>query len=136
MSSTVLDDLGKLTLRLALGILLLLHGLAKLDGGVGGIGNMLAGYGLPAVLAYGVYLGEILAPILIILGIYTRLGGLMALINMLFAIGLAHMGQLFTLGRSGGWALELQGMFLFAALAVILLGAGSHSLGGRNGRWN
>lgn len=135
MSSTVLDDLGKLVLRLTLGILLLLHGLAKLNG-VGGIGNMLAANGLPSFLAYGVYLGEILAPVLLILGVYTRLGGLLALANMLFAIGLVHMGELFALGRSGGWALELQGFFLFSSLAVVLLGAGSHSLGGRNGRWN
>ncbi len=136
MSSTVLDDLGKLVLRLSLGILLLLHGLSKLDTGVARIGNALAANGLPSFIAYGAYLGEILAPILLILGIYTRLGGLLALVNMLFAIGLVHMGELFTLSRTGGWSLELQGFFLFSSLAVILLGAGSHSLGGRGGRWN
>ena len=31
------DDLGKLVLRLALGIFILLHGIAKLNNGVGGI---------------------------------------------------------------------------------------------------
>ena len=45
------DDIGKLLLRLTLGILILLHGLAKVTGGVGGISNMLAGVGLPAALA-------------------------------------------------------------------------------------
>ena len=136
MSSTVLDDLGKLVLRLNLGILLLLHGLSKLDTGVARIGNALAANGLPAFIAYGAYLGEILAPVLLILGLYSRLGALLALVNMLFAIGLAHMNHLFTLGQSGGWGLELQGFFLFNSLAVLLLGAGSHSVGGRNGRWN
>ncbi|MER1966043.1 DoxX family protein [Castellaniella sp. GW247-6E4] len=136
MSSTALDDLGKLILRLNLGVLLLLHGISKLDSGVARIGNALAGHGLPPFIAYGAYLGEILAPMLLILGVYTRLGGLLALVNMLFAIGLVHKHQLFTLGQSGGWGLELQGFFLFSSLAVILLGAGSHSLGGRNGRWN
>src|SRR5690606_24563406 len=128
MSSTVLEDLGKLVLRLNLGILLLLHGLSKLDGGVARIGNALAAHGLPSYIAYGAYLGEVLAPVLLILGIYTRLGGLLALINMLFAIGLVHMNHLFSIGQSGGWSLELQGFFLFNSLAVMLLGAGSHSL--------
>uniref|UniRef100_UPI00333FCB98 DoxX family protein n=1 Tax=Castellaniella defragrans TaxID=75697 RepID=UPI00333FCB98 len=136
MSSIVQDDLGKLVLRLSLGILLLPHGLAKLNGGVGHIGNALAAHGLPAFFAYGVYFGEILAPVLLILGLYTRLGGLLALINMLFAIGLVHMGHLFALGQSGGWRLELEGFFLFASLTVVLLGAGGYSLGGRGGRWN
>lgn len=136
MSSTASDDLGKLVLRLSIGLLLLLHGLAKIDGGLGFIGNSLASHGLPYFLAYGVYIGEILAPILIVLGLYTRMAGIVIVINMLFAFGLVHMEQLFSLGRSGGWALELQGLFLFGGLAIICLGAGNHSLGGRNGRWN
>lgn len=136
MSSSTYDDLGKLVLRLGLGILLLLHGLSKLDGGVGWIVGMLGQRGLPGFVAYGVYIGEVIAPVLIILGLFTRLGGLLSVINMLFAIGLVHMHQLFDLGKSGGWALELQGMFLIASLAVTLFGAGAYSLGGRNGRWN
>lgn len=136
MSSTT-DDLGKLVLRLVLGILILLHGLSKLDGGVGWIVGILDARGLPGFVAYGVYIGEVLAPILLILGIWARLGGIIVAINMLFAFGLVHMqGPLFTLGKSGGWALELQGMYLFAGIAVALLGAGAYSLGGRNGRWN
>ncbi len=64
------DDTGKLILRLTLGILILLHGLFKITGGgVGGIGGMLSSHGLPGFLAYGVYIGEILAPVLLIVGI-------------------------------------------------------------------
>jgi len=136
LSSSIHDDLGKLILRLALGVLLLLHGVGKLGRGVDWIAGMLVSHGLPAFVAYGVYAGEIIAPILIILGVYTRLGGLIALINMLFVFGLVHANELFTLGKSGGWALELQGLFLFSSAAVMLLGAGAFSLGGRSGRWN
>lgn len=136
MSSSAYDDLGKLILRLGLGILLLLHGLAKLDSGVGWIVDMLGQHGLPGFLAYGVYLGEVVAPILIILGLFTRIGGLVIVLNMLFVFGLVHMDQLFLLGKSGGWELELQGLFLFSSIAVTLFGAGAYSLGGRNGRWN
>jgi putative oxidoreductase len=134
--STSLDDLGKLVLRLSLGILLLLHGLSKLDHGVEWIVGLVGAHGLPGYVAYGVYVGEVIAPILIILGVFTRLGGLIAVINMLFAFSLVHMADLFSLGKSGGWALELPGMFLCAGLAVALLGGGAYSLGGRGGRWN
>ena len=130
------DDLGKLVLRLSLGILILLHGLAKINGGVGGIAGMLQSHGLPGFLAYLALVGEIVAPALIIIGIFTRIGGWIIAINMLFAIGLAHMNQIGSFTQNGGWALELQGMFLFSAVAVGLMGAGRFSAGGTGGRWN
>ena len=130
------DDTGKLVLRLALGIMILLHGIAKITGGVGGIANMLAGHGLPSVLAYGVYVGEIIAPVLLIVGIYTRPAAWITVINMLVAIWLVHLKDIGSITKNGGWALELQGMFLFAALACAFLGAGRFSVGGSNGRYN
>lgn len=130
------DDLGKLILRLTLGVLILLHGLSKITNGVGGISGMLTSHGLPGALAYLALVGEVVAPILIILGLFTRLGGWIIAINMLFAFGLAHSGQLASLSQSGGWALELQGMFLFTAVAIGFMGAGRFSVGGTNGRFN
>jgi putative oxidoreductase len=120
----MMEDVGKLVLRLTLGILILLHGLAKISGGVGGISGMLSGSGLPSALAYGVYLGEVLAPLLVIIGFYARIGALVIVVNMLFAIALAHMNDVFALTKGGGWAIELQAFFLFSALAVALIGPG------------
>jgi putative oxidoreductase len=40
------------------------------------------------------------------------------------------------MSKTGGWALELQGLYLVSALAVALLGAGRYSVGGSGGRWN
>lgn len=130
------DDAGKLVLRLAVGVLMLLHGIHKLLHGVDGISGMLGGMGLPTFLAYGVYLGEVVGPLLVILGVYTRLGGLLMLGNMVAALALAHQAELFDIGPMGGWAIELQGLFLFGALAIMLLGAGRYSVGGINGRYN
>lgn len=130
------DDTGKLVLRLALGILILLHGVAKIGAGVSGVGGMLASHGLPSALAYLVYVGEIVAPVLVIVGIYTRPAAWIIAINMVVAIWLVHMKDLFTIGKNGGWALELQGMFLFGAIAVALLGAGRLSVGGSSGKYN
>lgn len=118
------EDIGKLVLRLTLGILILLHGLAKITGGVSGISGALQGAGLPGALAYGVYLGEVLAPLLVIIGFYSRIAALVIVANMLFALGLVHMNDLFSLSKGGGWAIELQAFFLFTAVAVALIGPG------------
>ena len=125
------NDLGKLILRLTLGVLILLHGIAKISGGTAGIEKMLEGNGLPGFLAPGVYVGEILAPILVILGFYARLGAAVIVVNMLFAVLLAHRADLFLLTRSGGWALELQAFFLFTAVAVALIGPGRYGINHR-----
>ena len=126
-----LDDTGKLILRLTLGILILLHGIAKIVGGVGSIQGMLGGVGLPEALAFGVYLGEVLGPVLLILGFYARVGAALIVINMLFALLLAHGDEVMTLGQMGGWAVELQGMFLFTGVALMLMGPGRISINQR-----
>jgi putative oxidoreductase len=124
-----MSDLGKLILRLNIGILMLFHGLHKLGGGsIEYIGGKLTEVNLPAMLAYGVYAGEILAPIMLIFGVFTRLGALMIVVNMLFAIGLMHMADLGSFTQYGGWALELQAFYLFGALAIASLGAGRIAL--------
>ena len=131
MNQATQADLAKLLLRLALGVTVLLHGVAKLRGGVDPIAGMLTAQGLPAALAYGAFLGEVLGPLLLIAGFHARIGAALVAVNMLFAIGLAHLGQLGMLNEQGGWALELQAMFLFSAIAIALLGPGRYSVNGR-----
>lgn len=123
--------MGKLLLRLTLGVLMLFHGYAKLRNGVSGIEGMLQGMGLPAWVAFGVYIGEVLAPILLILGWYARIGGAIIAINMVFAIALAHSKQLLDLTKTGGWALELQAFFLLCGLVVALIGPGRYAINNR-----
>lgn len=133
---TPTEDLGKLVIRSALAILVLLHGISKLSGGIDGITGMVTNAGLPAVFAYGVYVGEVIAPLLVLIGLWTRAAAAVMALNMIVAIMLVHVPELAQLNKQGGWALELQGMFLFGAIAVGLLGAGRYSVGGINGRWN
>ena len=120
------DAVGKLILRLTLGVLILFHGVSKIlnPGYLDFIGKQLASIGLPAAIAYGVYFGEVLAPLMIILGVFSRVGGLLVVVNMVFAMVLAHSDQLLTLSKSGGWALELQGFYLFCGIAIFFLGSG------------
>jgi len=121
------DDAGKLILRLTVGTLILLHGISKLrnlDAATAGITKQVMAMGLPTFVAYGVYAGEVLAPILLILGFFARIGGLLVVANMIFAIVLVHTSQLFMLTKQGGWQLELQGFYLLGGLAIYFLGSG------------
>jgi len=129
-------DVGRLILRLTVGVLMLLHGIAKLTGGIGFIVDVVTKAGLPAPFAYLVYVGEVLAPILLIIGLWTRAAAIIVVIDIIVAIALVHGGELLALNDAGGWALELQGLYLFGALAIAFVGAGRYSLGGIYGRWN
>ena len=129
-------DAALLILRLTLGILMLLHGVAKLPTPPGFLVDLLAKANLPSALAWGVYVGEILGPVLILIGVWTRLGALFIVLNMLVALVFVHRGELFHLGEQGGYALELQAFFLFTAVALMFSGAGRYSVGGRYGPMN
>ncbi len=120
-------DAGKLILRLTLGLLLLFHGWSKITGGVDFISGMLQNNGLPGFLAYLVYLGEFVAPLFLIAGAYTRIAAYFIVGNMVVAVLLVHMGEIFTLSGTGGWALELQAFYLMTAVAIIILGPGKLS---------
>ena len=122
------DDLGKLILRVTLGVLILLHGIAKLQGGIGFLSPILDKAGLPAWVAYGAYAGEVLGPVLVILGLFTRTGAFLIFMNMLFAIFLVHRPELTMFAKHGGWALELQGMFLLTALALMFMSPGRYAI--------
>ena len=126
MNPLFVDDVGKLTVRLTLGVLILLHGVFKIlhPAALGFIGSRLADLGLPHAMAYLVYIGEVVAPVMLILGVYSRIGGLLVMVNMIFALVLAHATQLLSLGKTGGWAVELEGVYLLCGLAVLMLGSG------------
>lgn len=119
-----LDDFGRLLLRVTVGALLMLHGIGKLRHGVGWLEAELGDKGLPGFVAYGVYIGEVIAPAAMIVGLRARLAGLVVAFNMLVAIVLEHMDDVFILGRSGGWRIELPALYLLGGVCVFLLGAG------------
>jgi len=124
------DATGKLLLRLTVATLMLFHGIAKIihPGSLEFIESSLSSIGMPSAIAYGVYVGEVIAPLMIIAGFHARIGGLIVVANMIFAIVLAHTGDFFSLTQHGGWALELQAFYLFGGLAIVLLGSGKFAI--------
>jgi len=127
MLSSLNSDVGRLILRLGVGGMMLFHGVAKImhPASLDFISGMLSSNSLPGFLAYGVYIGEVLAPLMVIVGYQARLGGLIIVVNMLFALLLAHTGDFFSLTEHGGWAVELQMFYLMSALSIMFLGSGS-----------
>ena len=124
------DAMGKLLLRLTVAGLMLFHGIAKVlnPGSINYIGSQLSSAGLPAVLSYGVYIGEIIAPLMILIGYKSRIGGLLIAANMIVAIALAHSGDIFSISKHGGYGLELQAFYLLGGLAIAMLGSGKYAM--------
>lgn len=107
-------------LRVAVAAMMLMHGVSKVLNGVAGIERMLVAHGLPSWVAYGVYLGEVVAPLLVIANRFVGPAALVMAVNMLFAIGLAHAGDILTLRNTGAWGIELQALFLVGSIAIAL----------------
>ena len=122
-------DLGLLVLRVALGGLMLFHGIHKLIYGVGFIGGMLASMGLPSFIAYGCLLGEVVAALMLVIGLWTRAAALVFAGNMAVAILMAHLGTFFAVDpMTGGWTVELPMLYLLGAVSLFFTGGGKYAL--------
>ncbi len=131
------EDLGKLLLRISVGLVLVFHGYSKIFSGVEWMKGPLGQVGLPGFIAYGVYLGEIVGPVLVLIGYRARIGAALMVINMVMAIFLAHRNQIFTLReQGGGWAIELDALILLGALAVFFLGGGKFGVSRGKNAWD
>ncbi len=131
----MLSAIGALVLRCSLAALMLLHGVAKLQHGTSGIATMLSRKGLPPSIAVGVFVGEVIAPLLMIVGVFTRPAAIVFAFNMIVATFLVHAGDVGRLSTTGGWKIELQALYFVGAVTVALTGAGRLSLSRGRGPW-
>ena len=129
------EDLGKLILRFNLGFLMLFHGGETIMG----TNNILKNTDpVPDPIAWALaILGEVVAPLLVMAGVFSRVGAFFISGFMVCALLLRH-----TFGKQNHWfhaerplaeglaayALESQMFFLCCALAVMLIGAGRYGL--------
>jgi putative oxidoreductase len=128
-------SLALLIIRCTLGALMLFHGVAKIQHGLDGMMQMLASKGIPTFVAYGVIIGEVLAPILIIIGFRTKLAALILAFNMVVAVALAHSQDLFVITEHGSWAMELQAFYFFISIALFFSGGGKMAISNKN-KWD
>ncbi len=124
----IMEDIGKLILRLTTAGLILFHGTAKIIHGVSFIGGALASHGVPSFIAYLVYAGEVIAPLFIIVGLWTRVASLVVIINMIVAIALEAYRNTLVIRQTGAWGLETEAFYLLTALVIFLIGAGKYSV--------
>ncbi len=123
-----MEDTGKLILRITTAGLILFHGISKIVHGVAFMGGALQAFHLPVFIAYGVYIGEVVAPLFIIIGAWTRLASLVVVFNMVVAIVLEAHRNAFVIQRTGAWGLEAEAFYLLTALVIFSIGAGRFSV--------
>lgn len=131
------DDVAKAINRIAVGVLILFHTRAVLLGEQA-IRDTLMAWGLPVELAYTAIFFEGVAPLMVILGIYARIGAAIMTFWMVLAFLMAHVhtGHLWQLTENGvSWRIEVPLFFLVGSVVVLLQGAGRYSLN-IGGKWN
>ncbi len=115
---------------------MLLHGIHKIQNGIGAIENMVVAKDLPRGLAMGVYVGEVVAPIMILIGFLTRPAGLLVAATMAISIWLAYGTAAFNLTQHGGLAVEVNLLYLAGGIMLSITGAGRFSVGRGEGKWS
>ncbi|QGU03691.1 DoxX family protein [Corynebacterium comes] len=125
---TTYANVAQLISRLVLGVILIAHGWDKFQiTGLEGVTGFFDSLGIPAAAAAApaVALVEIIGGILIIIGAFTRITGIVLTLLMLGAAVFAHIAQgIFV--ANGGW--ELVGAIGAGTLLLAGLGAGRYSV--------
>ncbi len=120
-------DLALVILRVVLGIIMIYHGWPKVTN-LGGTIEGMAGMGIPAPAVAAIFatVVEVVGGLLMVLGAFTDIAGLMFTIDMLGAITFIHAKNGFSVAKGGmEWPLLLAA----AALAIALAGPGRHAVG-------
>jgi len=123
-----MEDTGKLILRITTAGLIMFHGISKISRGVAFMGGALQQFHLPGFIAYGVFIGEVVAPLFIIIGLWTRIASLVVVFNMVMAILLEAHRNAFVIQRTGAWGLEAEAFYLLTALVIFFIGAGKFAV--------
>lgn len=132
---TTKNNTGLLIIRVIIGLSMLIYGVTKVINGIDFIKALLTNISLPAFFGYGVFLGELIAPFLIIIGYRARIASLFFAFNCLIAILLTQTSDIFKLNQYGGWAIELLAIYMFVAIGIFFTGAGQYALSNKN-KWD
>ncbi|HEY0613141.1 MAG TPA: DoxX family protein [Candidatus Elarobacter sp.] len=134
-------DLSLFILRLTTAIVMWPHGAQKALGlfggpGIAGTVEGISGHlGLPALLVYAIIAIEFAGPVLLVLGILTRLTALGIAIDMACAAVLVHLPNGFFMnfmGNQKGEGIEFFILLVGIALAIVIAGPGRIALSRRS----
>jgi putative oxidoreductase len=118
------EDFGRLVLRLGVGGLMLFHGVHKLLTGLDPVKDLVTSHKLPAAFAYAVYFGEIVGPVLVIVGLLARFGAFLIAVEIAALVALGGLAQTIAVTPAGDYALEVEALYLAGAIAILCLGPG------------
>jgi putative oxidoreductase len=126
LNPTTFPSAGLLSLRIAVGVTFLLHGIDKLSD-ISGTEQFFASLAIPAagLVAPLVAVTETVGGLLLIAGLATRLAGAALTVNMAVALATSHDDLAFFVTEGG---IELEALLAGASLALALVGAGRFSL--------
>ncbi|MFD2681876.1 DoxX family protein [Bacillus seohaeanensis] len=117
------NEIGKVILRVVVGLTFFIHGLSKFQGGISNTVGFFDSLGLPGFTAYVVALVELVGGIALILGLGTRIVTLLFALIMLGAIFTAKLSAGFLgNGQMAGYELDL---VLLAASIYFVFADGS-----------
>lgn len=129
------SDKGLFLLRVMFGVLILFHGWYKVVYGIDIPMARMASHGLPSFLMYFAYVSEVVAPILIILGLLSRLSALTLFLTMTVVVYIEVRSGV-SLTPQGAISIETQLIYWFVSAALFFTGPGRYKVpGGSNSNW-
>jgi putative oxidoreductase len=127
-------DFAKLYIRIYVAFMLLFHGVHKVLNGIDFIFPLVAKVGWPSYVAYGVYAGEIVAPLMLLVGFFPRVAAGLIVFTLGCCIYLTHMEALLKIDQMGGWAMEPDMTYIFPCVLLIIIGGGKYCLSLKSGK--
>jgi putative oxidoreductase len=121
-SKNKLHDIAHMGLRASIGVIFIVHGFGKF--GNSGFGGWISSMGIPAEMQIPIALAEFIPGILLLIGVLTRLSGLLLSIVMLGAIFLVKGAS--NLTGDGGYEFDL--ILLATSIVIIASGPGRISI--------
>jgi putative oxidoreductase len=119
-----LQPLALLVMRLALGIVMVVHGYHKVFGGLHHHVQVVQSLGLPGWTAYLSAFAEFFGGLFVLIGLFTRAAAFAICIDMVVAIVKVHIHN----GLTGNGGFEFPLALAALAFALIFFGSGSIAL--------
>ena len=118
--------LGLAILRITIGLIFIMHGWPKIDGGLAGTSALLESLGIPfpVVVAWGIALLEVVGGACLIVGWFVTPAALLLAAHMLAGIFLVHLANGFYVVGPGQGGFEFNLLLIAGLITLLLAGSG------------